>query len=264
MPRYIACPPDVSSSNDEDLKKSPYYWWWQYLRHNPEYLQTCTSGGRGTLAELYADFGDVRDEDFRQWWGIDGNNHGNLFEEQSHLREARLLDGTSDFSSFMGPYPYVVIAVDLRFGLDAAKVSIAKAVNERFDKEGRGRLPIEQRYSSARRKLTKDVTRKVYEKGLQIFRVLAPIKAAGIPLSTNDCWQAGLEIDLDPSLRPKSSDSQGDLQFKRETMSTTVRRYLKKAELMIQVVSSGYFPAPRPASFDLIEEYLRKARQEGR
>lgn len=161
----------------------------------------------------------------------------------------------------MGPYPYVVVAVDLRFGLDAAKDSIAQAVNDRFDKEGRGRPPIEQRYSSARRKLTKDVSRKVYEKGLRIYQLLAPIKAEGRPLTLEDCWQAGLEVDLDPALRPRDAEHPDDLQFKRETMSTAVRRYFKKAEAMVKVTSTGYFPAPRPAGFEEIEAYLRQTGQ---
>lgn len=261
MPKFIGTPPDLATREDEGLFQSPYYWWWQYLRNNADYLETCARGGIGELAELYADFGDVRDPDFRRWWGEDGSNHGRLFEEQSHLQEARLLDGSSDWRSFMGPYPYLVVAVDMRFGLDAAKAQIAEAVNGRFDKEGRGRPPIDHRYSSARRKLTKDGSRKVYEKGLQIYRALAPIKAAGQKITTDHCWEAGLAADLDPALRPREGEDPRDLQFKRETMSTTVRRYLKKAEAMVAVTSTGYFPAPRPDSFDEIEAYLRRTGQ---
>jgi hypothetical protein len=261
MPKYIGTPPDLTTRDDEGLKKSPYYWWWQYLRNNPDYLETCAAGGRGELAELYADFGDVREEDFRRWWGEDGSNHGRLFEEQSHLQDARLVEGSWDFRDFMGPYPYVVVAVDLRFGLDAAKESIAKAENDRFEKEGRGRPPIEQRYSSARRKLTKDVSQKVYEKGLRIYQLLAPIKGAGRSLTIEDCWQAGIEADLDPALCPRQGEHADDLQFKREAMSAAVRRYFKKAEAMVKVTSTGYFPAPRPASFDEIEDYLRRTGQ---
>lgn len=72
MPKYIGTPPDLTSGDDELLKNSPYYWWWHYLRNNPEYLETCGSGGQGELAELYLDFGDVRDPDFRRWWGRTG------------------------------------------------------------------------------------------------------------------------------------------------------------------------------------------------
>src|SRR5262249_16591704 len=49
-------------------KDSVYYWWWEYLRRNPQYRKTCESGGLGPLADLYKDFGDVRNDNFKAWW----------------------------------------------------------------------------------------------------------------------------------------------------------------------------------------------------
>jgi hypothetical protein len=66
---------------------------------------------------------------------------------------------------------------------------------------------------------------------------------------------------ITPALRPRGGEDPSNLQFNRETMSTTVRRYFKKAEAMVAVTSTGYFPAPRPASFDEIEAYLRRTGQ---
>ena len=51
-----------------DLEVSPYYWWWQYLRRNSLYIRCCNQGGKGKCAALYRDFGDVRSDDFREWW----------------------------------------------------------------------------------------------------------------------------------------------------------------------------------------------------
>ena len=53
----------------KDLEKSPYYWWWAYLKRNQQYLDCCEKAGKGKLASLYADFGDVRNDDFKAWWG---------------------------------------------------------------------------------------------------------------------------------------------------------------------------------------------------
>ena len=50
-------------------QRSPYYWWWAYLRRNQDYLDCCANDGQGALAQLYADFGDVRSDDCRSWWG---------------------------------------------------------------------------------------------------------------------------------------------------------------------------------------------------
>jgi hypothetical protein len=53
----------------KDLEKSPYYWWWAYLKRNQQYLDCCENAGEGKLANLYNDFGDVRSDDFKAWWG---------------------------------------------------------------------------------------------------------------------------------------------------------------------------------------------------
>src|SRR5262249_29513954 len=49
-------------------RKSEYYWGWEYLGRKPKYLKPCQSGGRGRMAALYRDFGDVRKDDFKAWW----------------------------------------------------------------------------------------------------------------------------------------------------------------------------------------------------
>lgn len=52
-----------------NLERSPYYFWWAYLRENEQYLDCCNRDGKGKLASLYKDFGDVRSDDFKAWWG---------------------------------------------------------------------------------------------------------------------------------------------------------------------------------------------------
>lgn len=56
----------------EQHQCSVYYFWWAFLRENTVYMECCANGGSGPMAELYADFGDVRGADDRQnfmkWW----------------------------------------------------------------------------------------------------------------------------------------------------------------------------------------------------
>ncbi len=47
---------------------SVYYYWWAFLRWNEAYLDCCENVGTGPMAALYADFGDVRDKSFWEWW----------------------------------------------------------------------------------------------------------------------------------------------------------------------------------------------------
>ncbi len=73
-----------------NLEKSPYYWWWAYLKRNEQYLDCCERKGAGKLAKLYKDFGDVRSDDFKAWWG------GKLQKGRYLFGEAQL-----DFPKFM-------------------------------------------------------------------------------------------------------------------------------------------------------------------
>jgi hypothetical protein len=52
-------------------KCSMYYFWWAFLRENDNYIACCNNSGEGPMADLYRDFGDVRGNDFMEWW-IDG------------------------------------------------------------------------------------------------------------------------------------------------------------------------------------------------
>jgi hypothetical protein len=47
-------------------------------KRNADYIACCDSGGKGKLASLYLDFGDVRGEDFKAWWTfkINGEDRG--------------------------------------------------------------------------------------------------------------------------------------------------------------------------------------------
>jgi len=260
MPKYIGTAPDLMTGDDEGLKKSPYYWWWRYLRCNDDYLAECQSRGGGPLAALYEDFGDVRSDDFRQWWDESGQGRCVLFQEDSDLSDAILLEGPGDWRRFMGRYPYVVVAVDMRFGLETAKEDVRRALNDRFDKEGSGRPPIDRRYSTAGRKLTADVSRKTYELGILLYEAFLPIIRAGGQPSTEDYWRVGVEINLDLRSMPKPEDFPGRREEKRRDMAETGRRYFKKAAAMVAVTSTGYFPAPRPAAFDEIEAYIQQQR----
>ena len=47
---------------------SVFYFWWAFLRENAGYMECCASGGEGPMSALYADFDDVRGDDFMVWW----------------------------------------------------------------------------------------------------------------------------------------------------------------------------------------------------
>lgn len=89
QPYFVYAPPDFDDGhypyrlpnppypNAEKWKCSVYYYWWLYLRRNTNYRLTCDQDGNGPCADLYRDFGNIYDHDFRSWW----SEHWKLFAE---------------------------------------------------------------------------------------------------------------------------------------------------------------------------------------
>ena len=61
-------------------ENSVYYLWWEFLRRHEGYKGTCENGGKGEYAKLYADFGNVHEGEFREWWTKDDRG-ARLFAE---------------------------------------------------------------------------------------------------------------------------------------------------------------------------------------
>jgi hypothetical protein len=59
---------------------SIYHLWWEFLRRHAGYKKTCENGGKGEYAKLYADFGNVHEGTFREWW-TKGDRGARLFSE---------------------------------------------------------------------------------------------------------------------------------------------------------------------------------------
>ena len=75
--------PNAPFKGAESWQTSIYYLWWEYLRRSEAYRKTCSNGGKGRLAKLYNDFGDIFEEretlkdTFWEWW----KQHAHLFWE---------------------------------------------------------------------------------------------------------------------------------------------------------------------------------------
>lgn len=116
-------------------EESPYYWWWAYLRRNKEYLACCEKGGRGKLAKLYADFGDVRGEEFRLWWRMKALE---LFAEQTSAYKFKELASKEELPEKWNKDEFMYLQVPLTYD----KKSLKKYFNELLTERGRKRSPI--------------------------------------------------------------------------------------------------------------------------
>lgn len=80
--------PTMPRGATAEWERSVYFYWWAFLRENEDYLLTCANDGHGPCAEIYKDFGDVRDDDFWQWW----QSHSLLFAEPRDRKSEIVLD----------------------------------------------------------------------------------------------------------------------------------------------------------------------------
>lgn len=90
--RRFRAPRNLPYRDAEPYKASIYYWWWAFLMRNTRYQQICATSGRGELAGLYQDFGNIFERDFLTWWQC----HQGLFAEKTALIEQ---DGAAPLSS---------------------------------------------------------------------------------------------------------------------------------------------------------------------
>jgi hypothetical protein len=96
--------PQASRVRTDKFRRSVYYYWWAFLRLNEDYIETCNANGQGLHAELYRDFGDVRDgvrptynndgDHFKAWWVERG---AFLFAEPNDVEKPRLLSDGSKY-----------------------------------------------------------------------------------------------------------------------------------------------------------------------
>jgi len=74
---------DLDDFSDDDLpylpfkdaqkhQRSVYYYWWLFLKEHEGYIACCDRRGNGDYKMLYRDFGDVRSDDFMEWWKTRG------------------------------------------------------------------------------------------------------------------------------------------------------------------------------------------------
>lgn len=74
------------------VKASPFFWWFKFLQLNSDYIATENAKGVGIYADLYKDFGDVLNKDFKTWW----REHSHLFAEQESTYKMKVAHSDSE------------------------------------------------------------------------------------------------------------------------------------------------------------------------
>lgn len=136
--RYAPPMTRLDDTTDDDRPKPPfagaplymcsvYYYWWAFLRLNADYIHTCANDGIGPCAELYADFGDIRDNNFQQWWIDTGRD---LFAEPA---DAEIAVVTHSDQLYSGK-DHVVLSIPVTGDLNRTLAELKKLLQPIYQK----------------------------------------------------------------------------------------------------------------------------------
>ena len=215
----------------EMYKNSVYYLWWEFLRRNKDYAKCCENGGKGKLAELYFDFGDVHGCEFKEWW--DDNRRGvQLFAEQLVDFNVKLI-GTQESLHVTD------FVMNVQIPLNLPKRFILKEFNKLLKKHHKGRRGIRtNRFSSARYPVTGHVDIAALQKCLLVYDT--KINEPNLKL-----WQIAQKCKLskfEHRLKADGSETKYVITDKRRRLASAADKVLRKAEKIIEGTARGIFP----------------------
>ena len=212
-------------------RKSVYYWWYEYLKRNEDYRRCCELGGTGELAALYKDFGDVCKMPFHQWWSQDQRGE-RLFAEKARPVRLEELESLDDWNPKWTRDKVMVVVVPL----GEPKRRLNRWFNRVLDERHQRRPGHTTKKSDADYKVAGKFSAMALEQMLLVY----DCKQANPHLTMAEI---GKQLRLVPSAMPKTGDSIPLLAKKRNTMTATVSRHLKKATAYIRNTTVlGKFP----------------------
>lgn len=225
-------------------ERSVYYWWWQYLRRNKRYLKCCAGSGEGSLATLYADFGDVRSGDFRDWWET-GNRGAYLFAELPEPDVVAEIKQPSEWVQDWNARSTMVVMVPLSWSKRAIKKAFARLLTKRLTR-ARGRAPLRGKASSsARYPLAQNFMIYSLKRDLAVYdaRQAAMAQAKRTGQRRKTWYEIGCELRFVQSAMPSPDESKvGRDANKVNVMTVATSRAYKRASRRVALVAKGCFP----------------------
>ena len=248
MRRYFSAPtPRFGKQNSRlsigNQQRSPYYWWWQYLRRNADYIACCERGGKGKLAKLYADFGDVQNDNFHEWW-TSSDRGATLFAEQSLAIPFGELVTTEQWQSSWQADDVLVVAVPLEMSKRFIKSAFSKLLDKRHTSVKRGRPSIAtlKEQSTSLYALERNYTIAALQTTLAVYDLWFQNELRK-KTDKLTLWQIGAELKLNRSaVLDALSEDKNDRLSGRNTLGATVHRYVTQAKRIIGNTANGKFP----------------------
>ena len=217
-------------------QRSPYYWWWEFMRRNAEYMACCADGGKGTLTALYADFGDVSNDNFKQWW----DEHGfRLFAEKPKPIKLIELVEPGEWEPSWSKDEVMVVAVPLDIPKRHLQGFFARLLKERHGGK-RGRKALSDiDASSARYPLHRNVSIHTLRIQLAVYDAVLSVKSGS---EKKTLAQIGTELKLVHKANSRTADEVMTDERRKAVLASTVSRHFKDAQRIIANTLNGQFP----------------------
>lgn len=210
--------------------QSVYYWWYEFLKRNEAYRRCCESNGKGRLAKLYKDFGNVHKGSFRRWW-LEDQRGERLFAEPPAPLRLQELRSADEWDEEWTRDSVMIVVVPLKEPKRRIKRWFGRVLDQRHT--GRPGYPTKEPAALYQ------VHQKFQVIALEQMLMVWDYRQEHPNLTMAEI---GLRLKLVGKAMPKVGDSIPKLVKKRNVMTATVSRYLKKAEAMIANTAQGKFP----------------------
>ena len=210
------------------------------MRRNQDYLDCCVNQGKGRLANLYKDFGDVRDKEFRVWWQEDRRG-ARLFGEQQLEVKFHEMDSAADWHPEWTKDKVMVVAFPLGVGKRRLMGDIRKLLDTRHTGK-QGRPALAKVESTDKYKLSMNYTTANLETALNVYdRWMA--NNARPKTERIKQWEIGVELKLNKlAIKDAKSELKQDRAVGRNLLGALVKRYLTQAQKTIKSLEEGVFP----------------------
>jgi len=240
MVKFFEPNPNFGTKNNRlprsRYEQSPYYWWWVYLKRNKDYLDCCERGGKGKFSKLYADFGDVRGDEFRIWWRAKGVE---LFAEQMSIYKFKELDNKSEVPEHWNKEDFIFLQVPLTYDKKSLKKYFNELLMERHGRK-KGRPSIKARKSTAKYQINGSYTIANLRLCLEVYDRYLETRVGS---NKRKLWEIGDEMGLlKDDLMSLPDEDAADRLVKRNNLAATVSRYVKQAKERIENSALGKFP----------------------
>ena len=220
-----------------EAKKTPIYWWFLTLQASDEYLLCCRNQGKGKLANLYKDFGDVDEKSFAQWWTNQGRK---IFAERKKLKRVEVIDERHQLERLSIHEDRLIIEVPLTLRRQTAIRQIGKALQKAY--ESRDPVDIWEQSTAKRQIIKSKIRMKTIEMLLRVWQIRNEYPAL-------NNYEIGLKAKIDLDILARTTDGdQLDDALERRRMTIAVSRYLAQAKNLIANAELGIFPSIKAPS----------------